>query len=111
MRNVSRRQFALPAVVFNVLDQTNLIPPVCCDIEVIRDDVIVASISKMKDSARACLDSEKAFFWARICATVGESVSPFTGLPAVFFLRGEVVGEARETSLSESRPSSCFSND
>src|SRR6187402_2025533 len=62
---VSRFQFARPAVVFSFLLQIIFTPPVEAANLEISPLVILASSSERKDSARECLDCEKAFLASR----------------------------------------------
>ena len=70
-RMTSRRQFARPAVVFNVLDQTNLIPPVASDILKMLPLQIVVSSSARNAVAVLSLRSAKFFLCIRASLTEG----------------------------------------
>ena len=70
-RMTSRRQFARPAVVFNVLDHTNLIPPVASDILEMLPLQIVESSSARNDVAMSSLRSAKFFLCIRASLTEG----------------------------------------
>lgn len=101
-RSCSLRQFARPAVVLSVLDQTSLIPPVAAERAVMRPEQRVVSSSVRKAAAISCLRSENAFRAARMALTFGvtsiegfDVCGFFTGLRLVvgFFL-GLVVGDS-----------------
>lgn len=84
---VSRRQFARPAVELRVLLQMRRTPPVVALRFWIWPTVMVWSSSARKDSARACLRAEKAFFACASC----EAWVRFVGLWVDFL--GEEVGD------------------
>lgn len=74
-RMTSRRQFARPAVVFKVLDQTSFIPPVASESLVILLEQMVASSSFKKDVAMSSLRSAKSFLCIR-ASFVASSATP-----------------------------------